>query len=132
MKKLPSFFTGSLILAALTCFNPVGAVEPIHFEIRNNADLVALCSTQPTDPNYVAAIHFCHGFGVGFVRYHQALTEGKDFVPVFCIPDMVTRTQALSEYVRYSKAHPEYDKESVGDVVTKFLAETYSCQTNKK
>ena len=128
MMKLPVFLgVGALTLGAAVFAPSASAVDNVDFEVRNNGDLVGLCSAQPTDVNYVAAIHFCHGFGVGFSRYHEALREGKDFRPLFCFPDKLTRTQALNEYVRYSKAHPEYDKEAVGDVVMKFLVETYPC-----
>jgi hypothetical protein len=116
-----------LALAVTLAAATAAAVAPINFEIRNNADLVAVCSTPPSDPDYVAAIHFCHGVGVGFVRYHEALKEGKPFSPLFCFPAEVTRTLALNEYVRYSKAHPEYDRDLVGDVMIKFLIETYPC-----
>jgi hypothetical protein len=132
MKLIRSFCFYGLLIATPLLVNPAWAVEPINFEIRNNADLLAVCSAQPSEPNYVAAIHFCHGFGVGFSRYHDALKEGKGFSPVFCFPEAVTRNQVLNEYVRYSKAHPEYDKDSVGDVVTKFLVETYPCKANTK
>lgn len=132
MKPIPSLSSGGLFVAAMITAGTAQAVEPINFEIRNNADLVALCSAKPTDSNYVAAIHFCHGFGVGFARYHDALKEGKDFAPLFCFPKGVTRTEALNEYVNYSRAHPEYDNELVGDVVTKFLIETYPCEKQKK
>jgi hypothetical protein len=127
MKLIRSITNGGLMAVWMALTDSAGAVEPIRFEIRNNADLVALCSAEPSDPNYVAAIHFCHGFAVGFARYHAALKEGKDFMPLFCFPENATRTQVLNEYVRYSKNHPEYDKEAVGDVVMKFLVETYPC-----
>jgi hypothetical protein len=127
MKLIRSITNGGLMVAWMALADPAGAVEPINFEIRNNADLVALCSARPSDANYVAAIHFCHGFAVGFARYHAALREGKDFMPLFCFPESATRTQVLNEYVLYSKNHPEYDKEAVGDVVMKFLVETYPC-----
>jgi len=132
MKLIRSLWLCGVMFSAPFLISPARAVDPISFQIRNNADLVALCSTQQSDPNYVAAIHFCHGFGVGFARYHEALKEGQDFVPLFCFPETVTRTQALTQYVSYSKAHPEYDKESVGDVVIKFLIETYPCKAKLK
>jgi hypothetical protein len=132
MKIIRVLFFYGLAFIVPIFFKSAWAVEPINFTVRNNADLVALCSTQPNEPNFVAAIHFCHGFGVGFARYHDALKEGKDFEPLFCFPETVTRTQALTEYVHYSKAHPEYDREAVGDVVTKFLIETYPCKAKTK
>ena len=132
MKLNRLFCVYGLMILAFVLAKPIWAIEPIHFEVRNNADLVALCSVQPDDPHYVAAIHFCHGFGVGFNRYHEALMESKDFVPLYCFPEKLSRNEALSEYVRYSKAHPEYDKETVGDVVTKFLVETYPCKSKNK
>lgn len=126
--KSPKSPPGARLLLALAALaSPAGAVQPIHFEVRDNADLVALCTTPPTDPNYVAAIHFCQGFGVGFVRYHEALKEGKDFQPLFCFPQGVTRNQAFETYVAYSKAHPEYDTSRVADALLKFLVETYPC-----
>lgn len=127
MKFIRSLTSGGMLLGLAALVGPAAAVEPVNFDVRYNADLVALCSAAPTGPNYVAAIHFCHGMGVGFVRYHEALTEGKGFEPLFCIPEGVTRNQAINAYVAYSKAHPEYDKESVGDVMLKFLIETYPC-----
>ena len=130
MKLIRSLWLCGVMISAPFLISPAWAVEPINFLIRNNADLVALCATPQSDPNYVAAIHFCHGVGVGFVRYHESLSEGKGFVPLFCFPETVTRTQALNQYVSYSKAHPEYDKESVGDVVIKFFIETYPCKAN--
>ncbi len=121
------FSLGAAVLALAILPAAVSAVEPINFQIRHNADLVAVCSAQPDDPNYVAAIHFCHGVGVGLVRYQEALQEGKDVEPIFCLPKSLTRTQAIEAYVAYSKAHPEYDQEAVGNVQIKFLSETYPC-----
>jgi len=103
------------------------AVAPVNFEVRNNADLVALCSTPPTDPNYVAAIHYCHGVAVGFARYYEAISVGPDFEHIFCVPKAVSRNQVLTQYVAYSKARPQYDQEALGNVLIKFLTDTYPC-----
>lgn len=131
MKISRSFTTGGVALTAALLARGAVAVEAINFEIRNNADLVAVCSTPPNDPDYVAAIHFCHGFGVGFNRYHDALKEGKAFQPIYCLPEQRTRNQILGEYVRYSQAHPEYDTSTVGDAMMKFLADTYPCASSR-
>lgn len=127
MKLIRSLSSGGALLALAALAGQAGAVEPTNFVMRNNADLKALCSTAPTDPEYVAAIHFCHGVGVGIVRYYEALKEGKGFTPLFCFPEGLTRNQAIEAYVAYSKAHPEYDQEAVGDVIMKFLVDTYPC-----
>lgn len=105
----------------------VSAIEPVRFEVRKNADLVAVCATPATDPDYVAAVHFCHGVAVGFSRYHEALQEGAHFRPIFCVPESLTRTQTIAAYIAYSRRHPEYDGASVGDAVIKFLSDTYPC-----
>jgi hypothetical protein len=127
MNNIWSLIRGGALLALAACAGQAGAVEPINFEVRNNADLVALCSVSPTDPNYVAAIHFCHGVAVGVVRYYEALNEGKTIRQLFCFPEGLTRNQAIDAYVGYSKAHPEYNRDAIGDVMTKFLVETYPC-----
>jgi hypothetical protein len=120
------------LVSAFCLSGPAMAVEPIQFEIRNNADLLAVCAAKPSDQNYVQAIHFCHGFGVGFTRYNAMLNEGNGYRPLFCFPPALTRTQTLDAYVAYSRAHPEYNKEAVGDVLLKFLIETYPCPDQKQ
>jgi hypothetical protein len=127
MTFIRSLSSGGLLMALAVLAGPAAAVEPINFDVRYNADLAALCSASPTEANYTAAINYCHGVGIGIVRYHEALAEGKGFQPLFCFPDGVTRNQVMNAYVAYSKAHPEYAKESVGDVMLKFLIETYPC-----
>lgn len=122
-----------LLLATLPLLPlAVPAVAPVNFEVRDNGDLVDLCSTPPADPNYVAAIHYCHGVAVGFARYYESISIGPDFQHIFCIPKAVTRNQALTQYVAYSKAHPEYDRDALGNVLFKFLTETYPCAPGQK
>lgn len=117
-----------VLLTTLPFLSPVAsAVAPVNFEVRDNADLVALCSTPPGDPEYVAAIHYCHGVGVGFARYYEAISVGPDFQHIFCVPKATTRNEVLTRYVEYSKAHPEYDREALGNVLIKFLTECYPC-----
>lgn len=132
MKSIRSLISGGLLLALAASAGPATAVEPGNFDVRNNAELAALCSTPPTDANYVGAMSFCYGVAVGFLRYYEALREGNELEPLFCFPEGTTRTQAINAYVSYSKAHPEYDKESVGDVMLKFLIETYPCAPHTK
>lgn len=116
----------SLCLLPLT----TEAVAPVNFEVRYNADLVALCSAPPSDPSYVAAIHYCHGVAVGFARYYEAISIGKDFRSMFCLPKTLSRNEIMAKYVVYSKTHPEYDRDAVGNVLLKFLDDTFHCPEN--
>lgn len=126
--KFSRFTTGGGLMLALSALaNPAGAVDVAKFEVRSNADLLALCTTPSTDPDYTAAINFCHGVAIGFVRYEDALKEGAEYTPLYCFTEGLTPNQLIDAYVRYSKARSEYGKESVGDVFTKFLIDTYPC-----
>ena len=127
MKRISRVHRGSLLVALFLLPMATGAVAPANFEVRYNADLVALCATPPSDPNYVAAIHFCHGVAVGFARYYEAISVGKDFRSMFCLPKTMTRNDIMAEYVAYSKARPQYDREAVGNVMIKFLTDTFHC-----
>jgi hypothetical protein len=48
------------------------AVTRDNFLMRTTQDLVDVCSVQPGEPLYEAAVGFCHGFGVGAYQYYQA------------------------------------------------------------
>ena len=130
MKCLRFASGGGLLLGLAALANPAGAIDVQKFEVHSNADLVALCAVPPTDPDFKAAINFCHGFAIGFVRYHDALKEGADFKPLYCFPKGLTPNQLIDSYIRYSKAHPQYDQEAVGDVFTKFLIDSFPCATD--
>jgi hypothetical protein len=60
-----------------------GAADPDNFRVRTTEDLVQLCSVEPADPNYVAAIHFCHGFGSGAYQYYESTVAPNER---FCVP----------------------------------------------
>jgi hypothetical protein len=66
----------------------VRAAEPDDFRVRTAADLVSLCG-RSDDPNYVPAIHFCHGFGTGAYQYYQAVTPRR-------LPRVAPSSSALS------------------------------------
>lgn len=127
MKLARHASSAGLILGLMALAGPSGAVETVNFGVRDNADLVALCSVLPADPNYTAAINFCHGVVMGIVRYDDALEESPDYTPQYCFAEGLTPNQLVAAYVNYAKAHPEYGKESVGDAVLKFLTDTYPC-----
>jgi Rap1a immunity proteins len=113
--------------ALLALASPVLAASPPHFQIRNTADLVRVCSTAPDDEYYVSAIAFCHGFGVGAFRYYEAATPAADrFV---CPPNpMPTRAQVLNGFLTWVKTHSEYMEKPAVDTLFRYLGGAYPCK----
>ena len=93
MKQIQNIGTSGLILALAVFAASAVAVEPVNFEIRNNADLVALCSTKPGDPTYMAAIHFCHG-------PLSRCTEGRKVLRTALLPTAESYANASTNGVR--------------------------------
>jgi hypothetical protein len=98
-----------------------------QFQVRNAADLVAICDTPATAADYATAIAFCHGWGAGATAYHRAITpKGSDFV---CVPDPAPkRSKVLADFIAWVKAKPERGKEAAVDAVFRYLGETYPCK----
>lgn len=104
-----------------------GATTPEDFQVRNTRDLLALCSEVPGSELYVAAINFCHGFGVGAFQYYQALeaSPGHKFV---CVPEQrPTRSSVIEGFVKWASAHQEYMDEPAVETMFRYLATTYPC-----
>ena len=120
-----------LLLGPLLAFGlsaPAAAQLPENYVIDTAADLVALCSVEPSNAEFVAAIHFCHGYGHGAVQYHlitaAALPE-RDF---FCLPDPgPTREQAWSGFLEWMDANPQYLEVEALNAMFRYLAATYPC-----
>jgi hypothetical protein len=104
------------------------AVTAADFQLRNTADLVALCSATASDPMATAAVHFCQGFGVGVTRtLEQQDAAEPSRQPMFCLPGHLTRDQAAAEFVRWASADPSRLAMPATDGVAAFLAAQYSC-----
>lgn len=104
------------------------AASPDNFTVDTARDLVALCDTEPSSPDYVAAIHFCHGYGSGAYHYYkiEALANpAREFV---CFKEPYpTRTAVIEDFVAWAKQHPQYMDSEALDVLFRYLGETYPC-----
>jgi Rap1a immunity proteins len=102
------------------------AADPDNFRVRATEDLVKLCSADPADPNYVAAIHFCHGFGSGAYQYYESVTTPSErFV---CLPNPPpTRSEAIAGFVTWARANPQYMAERPADSIFRYLSSRYPC-----
>jgi hypothetical protein len=130
--RLQGFILG-LSCAVLACALSPGraagqATNPDNFHVRTTEDLVTLCSAAPTDPNYVAAIHFCHGFGTGAYQYYEAIAARDPSARFVCPPDPPpTRSEAIAGFVAWARANPQFMKDRPVDSVFRYLSTTYPC-----
>src|SRR3546814_222940 len=105
MSRIRHALVGAAVFCtmAATSTGWVGAATPDSFKIRSAQDLVALCDADPADANYVAAIHFCHGFAVGAFQYYQSLAAATPSARFVCVPDPApSRTQAIPAFVSWA------------------------------
>ena len=97
------------------------------FTATTTADFVALCNASPSDPNYVAAIHFCEGFTVGAYQYYRAMANdpADRFV---CLPNPEpSRDSVKASFVAWAQGNPAAMNEAPVDSFFRFLGETYPC-----
>jgi hypothetical protein len=99
-----------------------------NFQLRDTRDLVALCSPVPGSELYVAAINFCHGFGVGAFQYYQALEGSVPGHKFICPPDpRPSRSAVVEGFVTWANANPSYLGEPAVDSLFRYLSTTYAC-----
>jgi hypothetical protein len=117
----------AVLALAVLAAGSVQAASNDQYQVRNAADLAAICDTQPSAPDYVTAIAFCHGWGAGAGAYYRAVTpKGEGFV---CPPEPAPkRSKVATDYVAWVKANPERGKEAAVDSLFRYLAETYPCK----
>jgi len=117
-----------LFVAALIAPGIAGAATVEDFKVDTAQDIVDLCSTPVDHPNFIAAIHFCHGYLTGAYDYHAAANLGPEGQPMVCLPDPPpTRNQTIQMFVEWAKGHPEYMQEEAVEVEFRFLIETWPC-----
>jgi hypothetical protein len=116
-------------LAAAWIASPAAAeLSKEPFRIRDAQSLLDLCAADPADPLYDDAINFCHGFVSGAWQYHQAQANGPDGHRVVCPPEpQPTRTEAISLFVTWAKAHPEHMNEPAVEALFRFLVGKWPC-----
>ena len=107
---------------------PAAAATIENFQVSTAADLVDLCSTDPGSEHYIAAIHFCQGFGVGAYRYYLAQTADDPSSQYVCPPNPPpSRNEVMAAFVNWASAHPEYMNDAPVDTLFRFLGQIYPC-----
>jgi Rap1a immunity proteins len=120
------------LLCLATLLMPVlaGAVTEEDFEAETTQSLLNLCTVSADDPRHKEAIHFCHGYLVGAYDYHIAERSGAGLQPMVCLPTPhPSRNEAISLFVAWAKAHPQYMGERPVEAEFRFLIETWPCKS---
>ncbi len=117
---------GMLALPALSGTGRALVTED-NFVSRTTGDLAALCSAAPSDRLYTAAINFCHGFGSGAYGALATVQRVNPRLKRFCVPDGVTRNEAIAAFISWTGANPQRAGMPVLDGITAFLTESYPC-----
>ena len=125
---LPRILAGGAALLLLLC-GPAASAEPDDFRAVSASDLAALCSADPNEPDYVAAIHFCHGFAAGAYQYYQAIAAASSDQRYVCPPSPPpSRSEAISGFVDWMKSRSELASTPPVEALFRYLAETYPCK----
>ena len=103
------------------------AAHSDYYRVRTAAELIGVCSTQPSEADYATAIAFCHGVLAGAYGYYIASTPPADrFV---CPPDPPpTRSQVAQRFVAWGKSRPELMSEGAIDTLFRYAAEAMPCK----
>ncbi len=120
----------AFLLTALSIVSqPVFAVNERDFLVQTTGDLMNLCTVSENDPLKEEAIHFCHGYLVGAYHYYKASTTGPGERQLVCLPEPPpSREKAISMFIEWAKAHPQYKDELPVDTEFRFLMETWPCK----
>ena len=118
----------TLTACAVLASGSVSAATPSDFEVKNVTDLVAVCDTPASAPNYREAIHFCHGYVVGAYHYYEGLAASPAYQPLFC-PDSTQqpREQFIREFIAWTKSHPEYNNDRAITILFKYMIDKWPC-----
>lgn len=103
------------------------AATPDHYRAHTAAELVGVCSTQPSEADYATAIAFCHGVLAGAYGYYLATTPPAD--RFICAPEPApTRSQVAQQFVAWAKSRPQLMGEGAIDTLFRYAAEAFPCK----
>jgi len=116
-----------VVAAAFMAASNYAQAASDEFSIRHTADLIAVCTIAPSEPNHASAIAFCHGILVGAYGYYDASTPaGGRFV---CSTEPhPKRSKVMSDFAAWAKTRPEHMPNHAIDTLFIYLAEAYPCK----
>lgn len=124
-RKVAALLLIALFLAPGVC----QAASQEDFQVKTTRNLVNLCTASPQDPLHREAIHFCEGYLVGAYSYYHTASTGNNMLRIVCLPDPPpSRDSAISMFVKWVQAHPQYMDEKPVETFFRFLGETWPCK----
>ena len=120
----------SLLFLAVQPGTGHAAVTEDMFQMRDTSDLVGLCSAGQADPLYVAAVHFCQGFGSGAYSVASEYEAAQSRTRMFCPPGAdrrPSRNTAIAEFVQWANARPDVMRLPATDGLLRFLSDRFPC-----
>jgi hypothetical protein len=125
MRSLVAAACAAFILAA-----PVVAQQRLtseSFDVKTTGDLVRLCRTPTTDPQFLEALGWCHGYGRGALDYHRASTPANA-APLFCAPTPAPGwEETLRRFFAWADSNPTRMSLPAVEGVFRFLIDTFPC-----
>ncbi|MEH6634022.1 MAG: Rap1a/Tai family immunity protein [Halioglobus sp.] len=97
------------------------------FKLHTASDLVDVCTLQASHADYTLAIAFCYGFFEGATHYDDAIAASPAHPDLVCSPPEATRTQAVTVFVEYMNANPQYGSEQPIDAIFRALVNQWPC-----
>ena len=97
------------------------------FDLHTAEDLLDVCTLESGHPEHNIAMAFCYGFFEGATHYDDALADSGMSSDIVCNPGGVTRTQAVTVFVQYMQANPQYGVEAPIDAIFRALVAKWPC-----
>ncbi|HKD46745.1 MAG TPA: Rap1a/Tai family immunity protein [Rhizomicrobium sp.] len=125
---------GCLLAIVLSTAIPIAdgnAATTENFMAKTTADLIALCNTDPSQSNYIAAIHFCEGFATGAYQYYLSVAADSPTDRYVCLPNPPpSRDSVKAAFVAWAQANPDSLTQAPVDSLFRYLGTTYPCSAN--
>lgn len=116
--------------AALVLAAPAAAQQRLNsenFNVRTTGDLVRLCATPASDPQYLEALGWCHGYGRGALDYHRA-SSPANAAPLFCPPNPSPGWEEVRRrFIAWGGANTAQAGTPAVEGVFRFLIGTFPC-----
>lgn len=130
--RLPAFACLGLLATAPCVAQTAPAQAPSGrpiYRLTTFSDLVRVCDTPDTDPEYADALSLCSGYISGVLDDHRLETIAGTAKTRLCMPHAAPITaDTAREMLVWSRANTRNGDEAAALGVVRYYAATYPCQ----